>query len=419
LEAEQTTSNKPELSAGPRGAAVAVVVSAACAMAATLPGRTYGISLITARLLDDFAGLTETRFATINLVAALVGGACCLPAGWLLDRFGARRVLAFVMLALALSVWLMARSQSVPQLAVTLTLTRVFGQSMLSVLSIAMLSKWFARNAGLAMGTYAVLMTMLLATAVSVLEQIVAQSGWRSAWSGAAVTILALTPGVCLLALRPRTTQREQPEDEAPAPVVGVSFVEAIRTRCFWLFALASALLNLTSSGVTLFLVLIFEARGLPESVYYNAVIISLFAGLFANLLGGWLAKRWSMSWLMAVCMALLSAALLALVFIRSPWQAYLQAAVSGLAGGGVTVLFFSVWVHAFGPARVGRIQGAAQLLCVIGSAVGPVLVAQGRAAADSYAPVLVVLSAVALGLGVLALWTRVPAAGQPGESAT
>ena len=387
-----------------------MVVSAAFAMAATLPGRTYGISLITALLLDDFPGLTETRFAMINLVAALVGGVCCLPAGWLLDRFGARRMLGVVMPGLALSVWLMSRAQSVPQLAVTLTLTRLLGQSMLSVLSIAMLSKWFKRKAPLAMGAYAVLMTMLLATGVGVVEQLVLSAGWRGAWSGAALAILISTPIVCLLAVRPRTAPQQPEVPKADAePVEGMRFVEALQTRCFWVFALASALLNLTSSGVTLFLVLIYEERGLSEAVYYNAVIISLFTGLLANLLGGWLARRWSMSRLMAVAMLLLAVALGSLGLIRMPWQAYLQSAVSGLAGGAVTVLFFAVWVHAFGPARVGRIQGAAQLLCVIGSAAGPVLVAQGRAAADSYLPILLTLAGVAMVLGLLAMWTRVP----------
>ena len=47
-----------------------------------------------------------------------------------------------------------------------------------------------------------------------------------------------------------------------------------------------------------------------------------------------------------------------------------------GLAGGFVMVVFFSFWGRAYGRAHLGRIQGAAQALTVLASAVGPLLLA-------------------------------------------
>ena len=48
------------------------------------------------------------------------------------------------------------------------------------------------------------------------------------------------------------------------------------------------------------------------------------------------------------------------------------QAVAMGIAGGFVMVVFFSFWGRAYGPAHLGRIQGAAQAMTVLASAIGP-----------------------------------------------
>jgi MFS family permease len=47
-----------------------------------------------------------------------------------------------------------------------------------------------------------------------------------------------------------------------------------------------------------------------------------------------------------------------------------------GLVGGIVTVIHVSAWGQLFGRAEIGRIQGVAQALSVLASAIGPVCVA-------------------------------------------
>src|SRR5215207_6724398 len=66
-----------------------MVVLAAVAMAGTLPGRTHGLGLITEGLLADVT-MDRSDFATLNLVATLIGALFCWPCGWLLDRLGMR-----------------------------------------------------------------------------------------------------------------------------------------------------------------------------------------------------------------------------------------------------------------------------------------------------------------------------------------
>ena len=129
---------------------------AALAMVATLPGRTQGLGLITEPLIADLH-VDRVTYATINLWATLIGAAFCLPCGRLLDRYGSRIVLTLTVLFLGATVVGMRWMQGLAALSIAITLTRGFGQSALSVVSLALVGKWFARRLNLAMGVYALL----------------------------------------------------------------------------------------------------------------------------------------------------------------------------------------------------------------------------------------------------------------------
>jgi MFS family permease len=126
--------------------------------------------------------------------------------------------------------------------------------------------------------------------------------------------------------------------------------------------------------------------------------------GLAANLVGGWLALRWSLRGLLAVALVLLASALAFFPFVTTLTEVYLYAAVLGAAGGLVTVVFFAAWGALFGPAWLGQIQGAAQMLTVLASAVGPLLVAGVKQWTGSYTPLMQGLAIVA-GLFAIAAW--------------
>ena len=87
------------------------------------------------------------------------------------------------------------------------------------------------------------------------------------------------------------------------------------------------------------------------------------------------------------------------------------QAVAMGVAGGFVMVVFFSFWGRAYGHAHLGRIQGAAQVMTVLASAVGPLLLAWCVEATGSYAAAFYALAAVVVVLGASALVTRLPGA--------
>ncbi len=381
----------------------AVLGMAALAMVATLPGRTQGLGLVTEPLLRDF-GLDRVAYANINLWATLIGAAFNLPCGRLVDRYGARVVMTVLLLTLGLTVLLMAGSGSLVVLALTITLSRGLGQSALSVVSLALAGKWFARRINLAMGVYALLVGMGFIAAFPSVGQAILKFGWRAAWSGVGWTL------VMVLAPLAWWTVREAPvTEEVPGPMGGMAFGKAVRTGAFWVFGLSSAMFGLVYSGIALFNQSILERRGFDATTYQTVLVVSTLLGLVANFGGGWVAMRWPLQRLMGVGMGVLAGSLVALPLVGTFGEVMGYGVAMGVAGGVVTVVFFSVWSQVFGRAELGRIQGAAQMMTVVASAVGPVLLAEALARTGSYDLVFWVLAGLTAALGVACWKVRLP----------
>jgi MFS family permease len=395
-----------------------MVAVAALAMVATLPGRTHGLGMITERLLIDPAfGLDRVGYGTLNLWATLLGALFCLPCGRLIDRWGVRAVLTGVALALAAVVLLMTRLTGVAWLFVAVLLTRGLGQSALSVVSLAIVGKWFVRRLGVAMGTFSVIMAVGFMAAFQ-FGRLFRAADWRTLWGGmGAVLLLGLAPLAYLLV-------RDDPEgcglpadgqsEAIEPPAVGHTLGQALRTPAFWVFGVASSLYGLIASGISLFNESILQERGFGTSTYYHVATLTTGIALASNFLGGWLAGRWPIGRLLGAAMVVLAAALVGLPQVRNEMHLFLYALAMGTAGGIVTVVFFTVWGHAFGRAHLGNVQGAAQMLTVLASAVGPLLLAECKHHTGSYTLMFYALAAVAAVLGPCAWWVPVPRPAEP-----
>jgi MFS family permease len=129
------------------------------------------------------------------------------------------------------------------------------------------------------------------------------------------------------------------------------------------------------------------------------------------NFAGGWLAHRVALGRLLAASLFILAAGLVALPHVVSLAHVMAWAVAMGLGGGMVMVLFFSVWGRVFGRRDLGRIQGAAQALTVVASAVGPLLLAWCLEATGSYALIFNLLAGVIALVGAAALVVSLPPA--------
>jgi MFS family permease len=410
-----------------------VLVVAAVAMVGTLPGRTQGLGLVTEPLLADLR-IGRVDYAQLNLWATLIGTAGAVGVGRFIDLFGSRMMLTVIAAALGITVCLMSTVSSFTELAIAVTLTRALGQSALSVISIAMVGQWFVRRIDVAMAIYSVLLSIGFMIAFPVVGSIIQTGGWRTAWFAVGAALLAgLVPlGLFLVRRSPESIGLfpdgvdVEPRTRTPSgtstPGIGTlgthgtfessgfTLSEALATGAFWVFAVGAALYGLVASGIGLFNESILAERGFGPNIYYQTLVVTALTGLAGNFIGGWLAGFIPLNRLMAMSLFVLAAGLLALPHVSTIAMAMAWAMMMGLGGGLVMVLFFSVWPRVYGRRQLGRIQGVAQAMTVLASAVGPLLLAATVEATGSYAIMFYVLAGAVGAFAVAALIVSVPA---------
>lgn len=391
-------------------AASGALLFAAAAMVATLPGRTQGLGLVTAPLLADL-GLDQERFATLNLVATLAGALFALPAGWLVDRLGVRVVVPLLELLLGLVVLGFARIESFAALALVLTLSRGLGQSALSIASLATVGKWFPRRVSVAMGVYSLVLGLGFCVAFPLVQAAAESHGWRAAWSalGYGLVALALLSAVGLRR-EPRSPALAESRAKSDDGLRSFTLAEALLSPAFWVHSLACALFLGVSSGTSLFTELMLAERGLGTDTFRVALATTALVGIAANFAGGWIGARLAPGRLLALSMLLVGASLCAYPLVATSGHAILWSAGLGLSGGFVTVVFFALFGRLFGPEHLGKIQGVAQALTVIGSALGPLVFAAAKERLGSYEPAFLLLAPLVF-LAAAACWfVREPA---------
>ncbi|MFT3883766.1 MAG: MFS transporter [Gemmatales bacterium] len=270
------------------------------------------------------------------------------------------------------------------------------GQSALSTTSLTLIGKWFPHRVIVAMAVFGIVSTIGFIALFSLVGYTAKSVGWRQTWVyiGFGAFVLAIffhffcrnPPGISL------PDGKHSKETRAEWSTLW----EALRSPIFWLFALSSALFNWVSSGIGLFNEDVLAERGFNYDHYIAALGVVTMVTLVCNALGGWLSTRWPLPRLMALGMFMLAACLLTLPFMTEIWHVYINAVFLGVSAGVVIVVFFAFCGAYFGPKHLGKIQGVAQSLTVLSSALGPVSLALSKEYLGTYRPLFLVLSTLA-----------------------
>ncbi|MCA9130087.1 MAG: MFS transporter [Planctomycetales bacterium] len=388
-----------------------VVLVGAIAMAATYPGRTHGLGMVTEPLLQDFQLSTDdgrVLFATINFWATLIGSVFCIPIGWLFDRFDRRSVLAANLTLLGLVVIGMSQVTSLWALAIAIILTRGLGQSALSVVSVTIVAKSFsAQRLGLAMAWYAVLSAPFHLALIQGVGWAFTLDGisWRTIWAGIGVSLVALSGSAWLLRQSCDSTAGKNLAHNSN----GFTLRQALRTPAFWTFSLTISAWGMIYAGVALFNEDIFRERGFERRLYFNVLAEVTLVAICAKFFFGWLVNYIPLNRLLAACLIVTSLSLVGLTQATEVWHAYVYGVGLGIASGAIALLFFATWGRLYGNRELGRIQGVAQMLTVFASAAGPVIFTASKRATTSYTFIFMALASFMFAMAIVALFTALP----------
>lgn len=374
-----------------------VVLVAALAMVATLPGRTVGLGLITEPLLSDLE-ISRVQYSNLTIWATILGAMFSPVCGRAIDRWGIRVCLTLTALLLAATTISMSLFVAAGNLLLFLILIRGFGQSSLSTASVTAVGKWFDTHLGIALGIFSAFVALGFVAAIPLVGGQINQQNWRDCWFAIGISLILVAALVCAMIPTAKSETKKRQSDES-----SVGWLNAIRTATFWIFTISVALYYLVMSGLTLFCESILTDLGFARSVYMTAMVSMMGAGLAGNFLIGWLSSRWKVNRLLAVSLLILAVVLLGIPWLQSVFQVVVLFALYGVCGGAFAVLFFVGYGQAFGPKDLGKIQGIAQSVGVIASALGPKLLAVTQLATGSYWQAFRYLGFIAIALAMVA----------------
>jgi predicted MFS family arabinose efflux permease len=292
-----------------------------------------------------------------------------------------------------------------------LILTRMVGQSALSTISVTSVGKWFTTRLAIAMGVFSVIVAIGFSVAIVGAQTQIAIVGWRKVWMTIGLSVLIL--GLLCVALARRGESSQQASEELGNGTV-LTLREALLTPCFWVFAIGMALYGGLIASVSLFNESILRELGFGQETFRYAMAGLMSAGLLGNMIAAWSARRIGLPRVMAVSLAILTIVMLTYARLQSDWQVITHAGIFGFCGGVFSVLFFTGFGQAFGHTHLGKIQGCAQALAVIASALGPWWLADVQQRLGSYFSAMTSAAPVFALVAICAWFTKIPSRKSP-----
>ncbi|MFL6275415.1 MAG: MFS transporter [Blastocatellia bacterium] len=384
----------------PRASQIQVAATSFLALFSVVGIALYGLPLYYDYWEKEF-GWSRAFITSGNALSKVVIAVCFgFFAGWVIDRFGPRRLMIVgVLIAGGALIGLSAVSVSALWLFYVAYLFNAAGYvSAGPPPNQVLLARWFDKGRGKAMG-FAYLGIGVGGAVVPQLSRWLSESyGWRVSLRllGALMIVLTL-PMVWLIKEAPPTTPAQQREPLAPMR-------EIFRRPAFYLLAFAS-LCSIGAVGGTNQHLKLYLTRDLNYSQSDAATFISLVLtfSLAGRLLMGWLADHLPKKAVMLLIYFLVVCAIPLLFFAASPAALYVFAAVFGLGLGGEYLIIPLIAAELFSVKVLGRLMGVLVTTDGVAEALVPFLIGHMHDRTGNYHAGFVTLIVIAL-LGALAV---------------
>ena len=348
-----------------------------------------------------------------GLVAVFASPVC----GWLIDKYGARLVLASSVFILGLSTISLAWSDlvtiSIPAIDIPLPRTeisiaaitlpvvfylayglgRVIFSSPVQIGASVVVSRWFIRMRGRSSGVLFMSHSVGMVTFPLIASVVMWRTGsWQTAWIvlGIVVWAVALLPTALLIIQRPEDVglRPDGDTDDGDAgeqsssgddPEPEWTLKDAMKTPALWILAIGTGALFLMQAGINTNLAAYLQDEGLNVALAGVGIAINAIALGLGSILWGWIVERVPARHVMTA--VALTMTLGAFLFTTSdmiaepmlPYALFFFSALFGIGLGGMLSVPPVAYADYYGRQSLGVIRGVTEPFTSGGQAIGAI----------------------------------------------
>jgi MFS family permease len=380
--------------------------------------------------LPGWSAALQTPISRLQLpvaAMALVASLISPMVGALADKYPTRRLFGFGLLGMAIFYLAISTVTAAWQIvALYAFLAPVALCLSTAVTANALISRWFVRRLGLALGLSAFGIGMAGVILPPLIASLLPTVGWRAIWRGGALIVALVVVPLVMLVARNRPTEsegayylssdgkevRHHGHVAAGAPL---SWREVATRRNFWLLVAIYVPMLALNGGVGQNLPPFAASHGLSQQSGGALLSVLSFSHVVATLIFGLLSDRFGNRLPFVGLAVIMVAGAVTLAFGSGLLVLAAGCVLVGLGGGLFTLLAAAIAVE-FGAAGVGRAFGLCMFFIPL-TALAPYFVARTQETTGSYTPALLGLAVPVIIAGGLSLLLREGRADPPPQA--
>jgi MFS family permease len=356
----------------------------------------YGFTAFFVPIREEF-GWSYTQISFAASLRGLEAGIFAPLVGFLVDRFGPRKLMLWGTIIVGFGLILLSFTQSLTTFYTSFLLIGFGAGGCTAVVSTTAVANWFHRKIGLALGVMGSgigvsgLMILFIVGLIDLYH-------WRSA-----LVILGL--GMWALGIPLSLVVRNRPEHYGYRPDgavsrprvqaheiqdkgVEISFGKAVKMRSFLYLNIAEAIRMMALLAVITHVMPYLSSVGMPRptaALIAGAIPLISIIGRFGL---GWLGDVFDKRYVMAMAICLISLGLLAFSYVHVSWVIVPFLFLFPIGIGGVLVLRGSIVREYFGRDSFGKMIGIIMGSASVGGIIGPTLAGWVFDTLESYYPI-------------------------------
>ena len=319
-------------------------------------------------------GMTESQLGMVTAFYFIPVAILAIFVGRALDKYSVKNFMMIGSMIYAVGLFSLSFINSFWSLITIYLTILALGSIMMGNLAVAkLISNWFDKNAGRALGIAAVGISFSGVVLPLIVDPLLDIVGWRNVYViFASVVLFIILPLIFFVVIDDPYTvnqvkdgmKRDLEEESLPKVMTSKNLLSK---KVFWIISLAFAFQFLSMMGVIAFLPIhaskmgldqTWDLIGFPVKQYVFAYTLAAFGGVLGKLIFGYLIDIMKAAYPSMIAMSFQATGIFGFTYFSEPSIFLLSALIFGLGYGAATPLMTACYLRAFGSNNLGKARG-------------------------------------------------------------